>query len=96
MEVLADRYFLEGRDYEADLINFSNYCQARYAPTTSAYYITAVKEFFIFNEVELTRKQERIKKFKEGFLPYLLVSGVMIAISLFFFRGGERDEVINV
>jgi maltose/moltooligosaccharide transporter len=25
-----------------------------------------------------------------------LVSGVMIAISLFFFRGGERDDVVNV
>ena len=25
-----------------------------------------------------------------------LVSGVMIAISLFFFRGGDRDDVVNV
>jgi maltose/moltooligosaccharide transporter len=37
--------------------------------------------------------------FTEDYHPgreYWLVSGVMIAISLFFFRGGERDDVVNV
>jgi integrase len=64
LETLADRYFIEGRDYEDDLINFSNSCKRQYAPTTGSYYITAVKEFFIFNDVELTRKQERNLKNK--------------------------------
>lgn len=63
-ETLADRYFVEGRDYEQDLINFSNYCQKKYAPTTGSYYITAVKEFYIFNDIELTKKQERNLKNK--------------------------------
>ena len=64
LEQLADRYFIEGRDYEADLIAFSKECQDKYAPTTGTYYITSVKEFFIFNDVELTRKQERNLKNK--------------------------------
>jgi integrase len=64
LEILADRYFVEGRDYEQDLINFSNECQRKYAPTTGSYYITSVKEFYIFNNVELTRKQERNLKNK--------------------------------
>jgi hypothetical protein len=63
-ETLADRYFIEGRNYESDLIDFSNACQKNYAPTTSSFYITTVKEFYIFNDVELTRKQERNLKNK--------------------------------
>lgn len=63
-ENLAERYFVEERDYEQDLINFSNECKAHYAPTTGSYYITAVREFYIFNEVELTKKQERNLKNK--------------------------------
>ena len=34
----------------------------------------------IYLAQSLTRKQERIKQFKQGFLPYLLVAGVMIAL----------------
>jgi len=64
METLADRYFIEGRDYEQDLIQFSNHCDNKLAPTTASYYITAVREFFIFNDVELTKKQERNLKNK--------------------------------
>jgi integrase len=63
-ERLADRYFIEGRDYEQDLIGFSNHCGKKYAPTTGAYYVTGVKEFLIFNDVEFTRKQERNLKNK--------------------------------
>ncbi len=64
LETLADRYFVEGRDYEQDLINFSNECQKNFAPTTSSYYVTAVREFYIFNDIELTKKQERNLKNK--------------------------------
>jgi len=60
LELLADKYFMEGRDYEKDLIAFSKYCDsAGLAITTKAYYITGMKEFYIFNNVELTIKQER-------------------------------------
>ena len=34
----------------------------------------------IYLAQSLTRKQERIKQFKQGFLPYLLVAGVMIVL----------------
>lgn len=64
LENLADRYFVEDRDHEQDLIAFSKYCGVNLAPTTGTYYITSVKEFFIFNNVELTRKQERNLKNK--------------------------------
>ncbi|HUW85910.1 MAG TPA: hypothetical protein VMV55_03435 [Methanoregula sp.] len=63
-ETLTDRYLVEGRDYEHDLINFSNDCLKNFAPITSSYYITAVREFYIFNDIELTRKQERNLKNK--------------------------------
>ena len=33
LETFADKYFVEGRDYEQDLINFSNDCQKNFAPT---------------------------------------------------------------
>lgn len=36
----------------------------------------------IYLAYSLTRKQEKIRRFKEGFLPYLLVSGVMIFLIL--------------
>ena len=59
MEILADKYFREDRNYEQDLISFSNYCSKNFAPCTASYYITGVREFYLFNDVELTRKQER-------------------------------------
>jgi len=64
LETFADKYFVEGRDYEQDLINFSNDCQKNFAPTTGSYYVTAVREFYIFNDIELTKKQERNLKNK--------------------------------
>jgi integrase len=90
-EDLADRYFIESRDHEQDLINFSNHCQDKYAPGTGTYYITAVKEFYIFNDVELTRKQERNLKNKiprggpiseEEDLTKEMVRGLLTACSL--------------
>ncbi|WAC04024.1 MAG: tyrosine-type recombinase/integrase [Methanoregula sp.] len=64
IENLSERYFVEDRDYEQDLINFSNYCDVKKAPTTKSSYIAAVREFYIFNGVELTKKQERNLKNK--------------------------------
>jgi len=63
-ETYAERYFLETHDHSQDLIQFANFCSKKYAPTTGNYYHTAVKEFFIFNDVELSRKQERNLKNK--------------------------------
>jgi integrase len=63
IELLADRYFIEGRDYEKDLILFSNHCSVNNAPTTGRLYVSIVREFLSFNNVDLTRKQERnVKK----------------------------------
>lgn len=64
LEHQADRYFIEDRNYEADLIAFARHCETAYAPTTGSYYHSAIREFLIFNEVELTRKQERNLKNK--------------------------------
>lgn len=58
-EQLADRYVIEGRDYEQDMINFSNYCSGHYAPTSGRLFVTIAKEFLSFNDIEFTRKQER-------------------------------------
>ena len=63
IELLADKYFIEGRDYEKDLILFSNHCSVNNAPTTGRLYVSIVREFLSFNNVDLTRKQERnVKK----------------------------------
>ena len=59
LELLADRYVFEGRDYEKDLIDFSNYCAQKYAPTSGRHYVAVVKEFLSYNDIELTRKQEK-------------------------------------
>ena len=58
MKIFADQYFLEDRNYECDLINFSNYCETKCAPTTKIYYITSTREFFIFYDIELIKKKE--------------------------------------
>jgi integrase len=63
-ENLADRYFIEDRNYEADLIQFSKHCGTAYAPTTGTYYHSAVREFLVFNDVELSSKQKRNLKNK--------------------------------
>jgi integrase len=64
LEHLADRYFIEDRNYEADLIAFSKHCEAAYAPTTGTYYHSSIREFLTFNDVELTSKQKRNLKNK--------------------------------
>jgi integrase len=63
IDLLADRYFIEGRDYEKDLISFSNHCSVNNAPTTGRLYVSIAREFLSFNDIDLTRKQERnVKK----------------------------------
>jgi len=68
LELLAERYVFEDRDYEKDLISFSNHCAQKYAPTSGRLYLAIVKEFLSFNDIELTRKQEKSvrKKMPEG------------------------------
>lgn len=58
-ETFAEVYFTDARNYERDLIAFSNYCADRYAPTSCRHYLAIVKEFLSHNNVEFTRKQEK-------------------------------------
>jgi integrase len=61
-ERLAERYFLEERNYFDDMLDFIAYMQDR-APTGARAQINAVKEFFVNNDVEFTQKQlKSIKK----------------------------------
>jgi len=59
LETFAERYFTDSRNFEKDVIDFSNHCAGNYAPTSGRLYLSIVKEFLSFNEVEFTRKQER-------------------------------------
>jgi len=59
LEMFAERYVMEGRNYEQDMINFSNYCTQHYAPTSGRLFVTIAKEFLSFNDIEFTRKQEK-------------------------------------
>lgn len=58
-EYLSDVYFLGDRNYEDDVIAFSNHCADHYSPTTGRLYLSIVKEFLSFNDVDFTRKQEK-------------------------------------
>jgi len=57
-EHLADRYFSEDRDYQGDLLRFAGN-QGDSAPKTVRARITAIKEFFIFSDIEIREKQIR-------------------------------------
>jgi integrase len=57
--VLAERYFSDSRDYVRDMIEFSNHCEGTIAPTTARLYLSIVREFMAFNDVDFTRKQEK-------------------------------------
>jgi len=58
-ETLAEMYLSDNRDYEQDVIDFSNYCTKQYAPTSGRLYVAIVKEFLSYHDVEFTRKQEK-------------------------------------
>jgi integrase len=58
-ETFAERYFLDSRDHEEDIINFSIWCSDKYAPLTCRRHIAVLKEFFSHNDVNFTRKQEK-------------------------------------
>lgn len=68
IEVLASRYFLEGRDYAEDLKNFNTAYARDYSPKSCQYYHSAIREFFIFHDVEFTEKESRAirKRVKQG------------------------------
>lgn len=68
IEVLAARYFLEGRDYAEDLKNFNSAFARTHAPKSSQYYYSVIREFLLYHDVELTEKQNRAvyKRVKRG------------------------------
>ena len=47
LEILADRYFVEARDYEQDLIDFSNDCKKKKSPQQQAHIISWLYGCFI-------------------------------------------------
>ena len=55
LEVLADRYFVEGRDYEADVQNFMVRLKGL-APKSVKLKLSAVRVFLIENEVDLPQR----------------------------------------
>jgi integrase len=68
IEVLAARYFLEGRDYAEDLKNFNSTSARKHAPKSCQYYYSAIREFLLYHEVEFTERQTRAarKRVKRG------------------------------
>jgi integrase len=58
-EKFAEMYVSDERDYEQDLIDFSNHCTRHYAPTSGRLYVAIIKEFLSFYDIEFTRKQEK-------------------------------------
>ncbi len=70
LEKLADEYFNSKRDFERDLVDFAVYLSKNNVPPKSAgVYLAAVKEWFIFNGIELSQrvlKEIKHKKPKGG------------------------------
>jgi len=70
LEKLADEYFNSERDFEKDLVSFAVYLSKNNVPPKSAeVYLAAVKEWFIFNGIELSQrvlKEVKHKKPKGG------------------------------
>jgi integrase len=57
-EALADRYFTDPRDYSEDLITYAGTFEKSPANTARTR-VTSVKEFLIFNDVEIKEKDTR-------------------------------------
>lgn len=68
LENLADRYFIENRNYAKDWKAFNAFFAGSHTPTACQYYSSAIREFLIFNDVEFTLKEMRDvkKKVKRG------------------------------
>jgi len=60
-ETLAEKYFVDNRDYGKDVQQFALSFKDK-PPMTARLYIIGVKEFFIHNDIELSEKQLRIIK----------------------------------
>lgn len=57
-EDFADRYFSEERDYSKDLIRFASSMAGR-PPKTARQYLSAVKEWLVFHDVEISERDLR-------------------------------------
>ena len=68
LEKLADRYFIEDRNYAKDWREYNAFFAIDHTPTACQYYSSAIREFLIFNNVEFTLKEIRDvkKKVKRG------------------------------
>jgi integrase len=68
LENLADRYFIEERDYAKDLRDFNQWYAKDHTPTSCQHYSSIIREFFLFHNINLTEKEIRTirKKVKRG------------------------------
>jgi integrase len=68
LEKLADRYFIEKRDYAKDLREFNQWYAKDHTPTSCQHYSSIIREFFLFHDIELSEKEKRTirKKVKRG------------------------------
>jgi integrase len=71
LEELAKRYFAEGNDPTSDLTQYTAHLAENYAPTSRRVYFSAIKQYFLFNEVEFKTYQERqfSRKLPRGYRP---------------------------
>jgi hypothetical protein len=53
---LSDRYFVEGRDYEADVKAYVLHITEQKTPKTVTTYITALRQFLIQNDVDFSTR----------------------------------------
>lgn len=71
LEDLAERYFSEDNDPTTDLIQYTAHLAENYAPTSRRVYFSAIKQYFLFNEVEFKAYQENqfSRKLPRGYNP---------------------------
>lgn len=56
LDDLSDRYFVEGRDYDADVKNYVLHITKQKTPKTVTTYITALRQFLIRNDVDFSSR----------------------------------------
>jgi len=58
-EELGTLYLSNGNHYGQDLVAFANYLRDHYAPISRRVYLAAVKQWFLFNDIEISRGHEK-------------------------------------
>lgn len=58
-EALVERYFTENNNYAQDYREYCKWTAGRYKPKSCQMYYSIVKQFFLFNDIALTHKEEK-------------------------------------